>query len=151
MTRAALAVALLLAVVASPVAGVVAPVAAATPDGSSETAAASQADAVRITGFAAPDEAARGERISVTATVENTGDRTTSVIDYTYDVALYDADGNELQGSGMSASAVGSELGPGERTDVTLTPMFDGSPEDVARYELSLTCEGSLADGVYCG
>lgn len=120
MTRAALAVALLLAVVASPVAGVVAPVAAATPDGSSETAAASQADAVRITGFAAPDEAARGERISVTATVENTGDREANVT-VTY----------RIDGVGRASAA--RTLAPGETATV----------------RLHATVQRSLAPGTY--
>lgn len=107
MTRTAIVLAILLAVAGV---AVVAPAAAASP----ATAGSAQADAVRITGFDAPDEAARGDRIEVTATVENTGDeQADAMVTYRID--------------GVLRASAARTLAPGETATVTLYPTIQRS------------------------
>jgi len=87
---------------------------------------------------------------SVTPTVENTGDQQAELDNYEYDITLYDANDIDITPGDTFASR-GDELSPGESGTVQVEVSFlnaeSASPEDIARYELSISCDGS---GSYC-
>ena len=90
---------------------------------------------------------------SVTVTLENTGDERTSAMNYTYALALFDDAGDELDRVVGNNANLGAGMGPGQQGTVIVTPQFyEGGPEDVARYELTVDCSGREGDerGVYC-
>ena len=90
---------------------------------------------------------------SVTVTLENTGDQRTNAMNYSYTLALFDGDGNELGTVTANKANLGSGMAAGQQGSVIATPQFyDGEPSDVARYELTVDCS-EVADedrGVYC-
>ena len=87
---------------------------------------------------------------AVTPTVENTGDQRADLGDYEYDLELFDADDIEIT-PGDPWTTGGEELSPGDSGTVLVQVSFlnaeGASPDDVARYELSVSCGGS---GSYC-
>jgi len=90
---------------------------------------------------------------SVTVTLENLGDERTSAMDYTYTLALFDDADEELDRVVGNKANLGAGMGPGQQGTVIVTPQFyEGGPEDVARYELTVDCTGREGDerGVYC-
>jgi len=90
---------------------------------------------------------------SVTVTLENTGDQRTSAMNYTYTLALFDGDGNELGTVVANKANLGARMTAGQQGSVIATAQFyDGEPSDVARYELTIDCseEESEDRGVYC-
>lgn len=87
-------------------------------------------------------------------TVENTGDQQTAVDEYTYRVTLRDDSGSELYSGfarGLFPNDQPTEIASGETTTfiVSAEPPEEGDPDEVASYEVSITCEIG-ADGVYC-
>jgi hypothetical protein len=97
-------------------------------------------------------ESQASDVFSVTVTLENTGDQRTSAMDYTYTLALFDGDGNELGTVVANKANLGAGMGAGQQGSVIATPQFyDGEPGDVARYELTIDCSEEGDDrGVYC-
>jgi hypothetical protein len=90
---------------------------------------------------------------SVTVTLENTGDQRTSAMNYTYTLALFDGDGNELGTVAANKANLGARMAAGQQGSVIATPQFyDGEPGDVARYKLTVDCseEDGEDRGVYC-
>lgn len=88
-------------------------------------------------------------RFPVTVTVRNNGDQETNAEEYVYDYAVFDAGGSDITG-GTSATADNPTIAPGETTEVLLTVIVDGDPDDVASYEVTLNCDSTFAEGVYC-
>ena len=90
---------------------------------------------------------------SVTVTLENTGDQRTSAMNYTYTLALFDGDGNELGTVVANKANLGAGMAAGQQGSVIATAQFyDGEPSDVARYELTVDCSAVEGEdrGVYC-
>lgn len=88
---------------------------------------------------------------SVLLTVDNTGDQATDLSEYTYEIHLYDDAGNDITPA-KRATRNWDEPGPGASGEITVQGLFgdsDHSPDDVARYEITLTCDG-FDEGVYC-
>jgi archaellum component FlaG (FlaF/FlaG flagellin family) len=118
-----------------------------------EPATTGQAVVNEVDGFAVRYHAGepRTDSYAVLASIENTGGQTTEITNYDVSVRLYDADGTAVHSAGIVVWNASGELAPGEQRQITVEDTLqDGvAPEDVARYELRLTC-GGHADGVYC-
>jgi hypothetical protein len=98
-------------------------------------------------------ESQASDVFSVTITLENTGDQRTSAMDYTYTLALFDSDGNELGTVVANKANLGAGMSAGQQGTVIATAQFyDGEPSDVARYELTIDCSDEEGEdrGVYC-
>lgn len=116
-----------------------------SPGGSNQTIE-SEVEGLEITD--ASSEVSQGT-FRVTLTVENTGGEDTGILDYSYRLTLYDGDGAGLSFRGVSAANVDGFLDD-DTGRVRLEPAeLEGSPEDVARYDARIVCDG-FADGVYC-
>jgi len=91
----------------------------------------------------------------VNITVENNGDQQTDIGEYTYHLTPYDADGNDVGDDMQGTGSLGAtDVSPGERVSFQIYRPLDVDPSEVARYEVTLTCEspetGFADDGVYC-
>ena len=98
-------------------------------------------------------ESQASDVFSVTVTLENTGDQRTSAMNYTYTLALFDSDGNELGTVVANKANLGAGMGAGQQGSVIATAQFyDGEPGDIARYELTVDCSEVEGEdrGVYC-
>lgn len=105
-------------------------------------------DGLEITGWVVQDVE---DQFQVSVTIRNTGDRTTDIFNYEYGLALYGNDGTEIStDGGGSGSTNDTEIAPGQRASINVFQSVDGSPEDVERFEISLSCDGPFVDGVYC-
>jgi len=51
--------------------------------------------------------------------------------------------------SGKSSSG-GTTIASGEEAGLSVIQGVDGSPDDVAEYEIILNCEGFSVEGAYC-
>lgn len=107
----------------------------------------SDVDGIEITSGEYTDTGVQG-RFPVTVTLQNTGDQETNVEEYDFDYTVYDSGQGDIAG-GSSTSADEPTVAPGESTDVLLTTIVDGDPEDVTSYKVVLSCT-SLSSGVYC-
>lgn len=98
------------------------------------------------------EQAERG--FVVTATVANNGDQTADLMEYGYDLVLYDASGAEidpLSRGVATASFGGSEVGPGEEGDIDLQHNLSKYEPEVADYDVSINCGDFTADDpAYC-
>ncbi|ELZ13708.1 hypothetical protein C479_02646 [Halovivax asiaticus JCM 14624] len=86
---------------------------------------------------------------SLIVTVENTGEQEIDLLGYTYSLSLYDASGSVIS-EGASTRSLEYGVSAGEIGAVETWSGNGAMAENVARYELSLTCDGMFADGVYC-
>jgi len=89
---------------------------------------------------------------AVTPTVRNTGDQETNLGDYQYEIRLYSEEDIDIT-PGSTWKANPETVQPGETGTILLQVSFisaEGvSPEDVDRYEVTLSCGGDNA-GTYC-
>lgn len=89
---------------------------------------------------------------AVTPTVRNTGDQETNLGDYQYEIRLYSAEDIDIT-PGNTWKANAQTVAPGETGTILLQVSFISSdsvsPEDVDRYEVTLSC-GEDSDGDYC-
>lgn len=115
----------------------------------------SSVDGLTVTGQR--HELVRGQQhddvhFAVTVTVSNTGDQEVDLQDYQYDLTLYSPDGIDIT-PGQTFTANPDTVPPGETGTVLVQVSFihaEGvSPEDVDRYEVTLSC-GSGSSGSYC-
>lgn len=93
--------------------------------------------------------------LRIEVTLQNTGDKVTSAINYSYQYSLFDASDTELNvwGVGKGSTQFRSRMEPGQHGSVMTSPRIrNGDPADVARYELTVNCSGEDFDdqGVYC-
>ncbi|OLZ42162.1 hypothetical protein A6E15_14815 [Natrinema saccharevitans] len=87
----------------------------------------------------------------VVVTVRNNGDRTTNLVEYGYELVLYDAEGTELARSGTGRETTNeTKATPGETATIDVSALSTDYSPAIARYEVSLTCQGAFVDGVYC-
>ena len=86
---------------------------------------------------------------AVDVTLENTGGQETALMEYSYQLTLYDDAGNDLGAMTGAGSMGGDSVAPGETGTLTLWDGSDNNPDDVARYEVSVECDG-FDEGVYC-
>jgi hypothetical protein len=107
----------------------------------------SEVDELELTDSRYTDTGIEG-RYPVTVTVANNGDQETNVEAYSYDYTVSDESGNDLT-SGTSSTAENPTVAPGETTEILLTAIVDGDPEDVASYTVRMSC-GSFGEGAYC-
>lgn len=108
---------------------------------------------VAVDGLSVADWSAEpsDDELRVTVTVENVGDQTTDAFSYNYELALYDSSETDITGDpGATGSMSDTEVSPGEQTTINVYYGVDGTPEDVASYEISLNCDGPFSDGSYC-
>ena len=89
------------------------------------------------------------ESFQVTATVRNSGNETTGLIDYDFSLALYDDSGSEIPTSGILARSTAGDIGSGETGELRLDITGMDNPDAVSTYEISVTCD-TFSDGVYC-
>ena len=89
---------------------------------------------------------------AVTLTVRNTGDQEASLEDYEYEIRLYSPEDIEIT-PGNTWAINPDTVAPGETGTILLQVSFISSesvsPEDVDRYEVTLSCGGDGA-GSYC-
>ncbi len=90
------------------------------------------------------------DEVVVVTTVRNTGERTTDIFNYNYELALYDADGAEMGTNNGFGSSTDTEVAPGESATINVSKSVEGAAGGVARAEVSLTCDGMFAEGAYC-
>jgi hypothetical protein len=80
---------------------------------------------------------------AVTATVENIGDQSVNLGDYTYEITLLSPEDIDIT-PGNTWAARPDEVAPGETGTVLLQVSFISAegvdPEDVDRYEVTLSC-----------
>lgn len=84
----------------------------------------------------------------VTVTIRNTGSESTPLIDYGYELMMYDGDGSPLARGGINARS-SHRVDSGATGEVPLSSTGLSDPEAVERYEISLECD-AFSDGVYC-
>jgi hypothetical protein len=84
--------------------------------------------------------------------LENVGEKTTDVTNYSYSAEVRNDAGEIMSSSGGSWSPEDSfsgEVSPGETITVQFIPILDGDPENAAEYTLTLECT-DFWDGSYC-
>jgi len=107
-------------------------------------------DVISTEAYEAVDFGMAGEgAFLLLVTVENTGSEKTETLGPTYELSLFDANGSELN-DGWNAQAFHRELAPGETGTFVTWGSWGTMADDVARYELAVNCDGTLADGPYC-
>ncbi|MEF8907246.1 MAG: hypothetical protein V5A13_05240 [Haloarculaceae archaeon] len=115
----------------------------------------SSVDGLTITGQR--HELVRGQQhddvhFAVTVTVRNAGQQEVNLENYEYDLTLYSPDGIDIT-PGQTWKANPDTVPPGETGTVLVQVSFisaEGvSPEDVDRYEATLSC-GTGSSGSYC-
>jgi hypothetical protein len=93
-----------------------------------------------------------GENFSVRVTVVNTGDQETDIMEYGYQLTVFDGADEDISTSTTSYGTTNETTAPpGESATLTASRQVDGSPDDVARFELVVSCDSAFAEGVYCG
>jgi len=116
--------------------------------GGSMGSATSTVEGLTIT---AAETSTTASSFKVLVTIENTGGKTTDLFNYGYELLFFDAEGTDLSTRNPTrGSTEGTEIGPGESTTMNVHAPVNGDPEDVARYEFTLSCEGAFISGVYC-
>ena len=91
------------------------------------------------------------DQLEVAITVRNSGEETTHPRDYTYDLTLYDDSCTVLEIPGVTQYGVSPDLEPGDTGALFITPTrAEFSVDEIAAYEVSVSCSGSFAEGVYC-
>lgn len=117
------------------------------PDG---TVVENAVNGLEITGW---ETDRQGRWFLMNLSIENTGDRTTSLHEYNYDFTLYDENGTELL-PGSTGARGAPEVAPGEVAEHTLYARITKHYPDVASIDFTLNCEGffedETAEGVYC-
>lgn len=115
----------------------------------------STVDALSITGQTqelVPGRQHEDIHLAVTPTVQNTGDQETDLGDYEYEIRLFSEEDIDIT-PGNTWKANPETVPPGEEGTVLVQVSFisaEGvSPEDVDRYELTLSCSEDN-DGPYC-
>ncbi|WP_248517475.1 hypothetical protein [Salinarchaeum laminariae] len=88
---------------------------------------------------------ASGGQYSITVNLRNTGGEETSVLDFAYDVTLYDESGSEIQTMG-SAAANRDGFYNGDTGTVEIMPQLEAEASAVDRFELTVRCD----EGPYC-
>ena|GEM_PF-7104655 len=86
--------------------------------------------------------------VAFITTIRNTGSSDTNLMQYNYEMTLYDSDGNVIDGNGGFSQ--GDDVPAGESGTIRI---FQGSLDDadaVARAEVITNCDGLTSDGVYC-
>lgn len=115
----------------------------------------SSVDGLTITGF--ETDLRRGQQhddvhFAVTPTIENAGDQEVNLENYQYEIRLFSPEGVDIT-PGNTWAVRADTLAPGERGTVLLQVSFISAegvdPEDVDRYEVTLSCGGD-ATGSYC-
>lgn len=121
-----------------------------TSDGGTGLAASasSDVDGLAVEGTTVTDS---GDQFAVDVTLQNTGEQTTDIFDYGYELTVYDGNGAEITGNGSGQGSINdTEIEPGESATITVRTDVDGSVDAVARYELVVNCSGMFVEGVYC-
>lgn len=91
------------------------------------------------------------EHYAVLLTISNAGDSRTDLSEYSYEFIVYDDAGTDITPRGL-AKMNWDEPAAGASGEITLQHQFrqsSHSPADVARYEITLSCD-TFDDGVYC-
>lgn len=110
--------------------------------------ARSDVDGLAVEGTAVTDS---GDQFGVDVTLRNTGDQTTDIFDYGYELTVYDGSGAEITGNGSGQGSINdTEIATDETATITVRTDVDGSVDAVARYELVVNCSGMFVEGVYC-
>lgn len=92
-----------------------------------------------------------GEQLELAIAVRNSGDQTTHPRDYTYDLTVYDDSCTVLEIPGVTQYGVSPDLEPGDAGTLFITPTrSEFSLDEIAAYEVSVSCSGPFAEGVYC-
>jgi hypothetical protein len=92
-----------------------------------------------------------GESFEVLITVMNTGDQTTHAQDYTYDLTVYDDSCTVLEIPGVNQYGISQDMAPGDTGRLFIAPTSsEFSLDNIAAFEVSVSCAASFADGVYC-
>jgi hypothetical protein len=106
-----------------------------------------------VSGLAVGDLARQGgneDEFAVVTTVQNTGEQTTDVFEYNYELALYDADGAEMGTNTGFGSTGDTEVAPGESATINVSKSVENDVDDVVRAAVTLDCDGTFAEGTYC-
>lgn len=82
--------------------------------------------------------------------VENTGEQMADLDNYDFTVVPYNEDDNDVTGEGGETEHDDTMLPAGETTEVEVKVGTTGSPSDVERYEIRVTCSESAESPVYC-
>lgn len=115
----------------------------------------SSVEQLAVTGF--QTELRRGQQhedihFAVTPTIENTGDQQVTLGDYQYEIRLFSAEDIDIT-PGNTWTARADDVPPGETGTILLQVSFISEegvdPEDVDRYEVSLSCDSGNS-GSYC-
>jgi len=92
-----------------------------------------------------------GEILEIQITVTNTGDETTHARDYTYDLTVYDDSCTVLEIPGVTQYGISQDMEPGDSASLFITPTrSEFSLDQISAFEVSVSCSGSFAEGVYC-
>jgi hypothetical protein len=92
-----------------------------------------------------------GDQLELAITVSNSGDQTTHPRDYTYDLTVYDDTCTVLEIPGVTQYGVSPDLEPGDTGSLFITPTrSEFSVDQIAAYEVTVSCSGPFAEGVYC-
>ncbi|WP_276250665.1 hypothetical protein [Haloarcula rara] len=102
----------------------------------------------------APDGVTPPERsFVVSLIIENSGDSETDPTGYDEELRLFDESDTNITPKLTSVQPADIELAPGEQRQLAVSGVFEEdseyAPDDVTRYELSLTCT-QFSDGTYC-
>ncbi|RXK51320.1 hypothetical protein [Halorientalis pallida] len=89
-------------------------------------------------------------KVVIVTTVRNAGEQTTDIVEYSYDLVLFDADGAEMGTNTGFGTTGDTEVAPGEAATINVSKSVEGDVSAVARAEVTLSCEGMFAEGVYC-
>jgi hypothetical protein len=95
------------------------------------------------------NEGGGDRRVSVSATVRNTGEQTVDVYNYEWVLSAFDGDGNDISdGETGFGTDEGATVGAGETMAVFANRIINGSKEDMARLKLGVRC--TEGNGKYC-
>ena len=114
----------------------------------------SSVDGLTVTDHEAVSQCSGIDRpFGVTVTVVNSGDRQIETLtDYEFALTLFAGDGTEITPRLTTTHTTDGDLDPGDRSELVIARgrwEGDTAPEDVVRYELSLSCDRS-EDTTYC-
>ncbi|AGN01491.1 hypothetical protein L593_07730 [Salinarchaeum sp. Harcht-Bsk1] len=101
-----------------------------------------EVDGIEVTDATAESS---GGRYSIMVTLRNTGGEDTSVLDFGYDVTLYDSSGSEIETMG-TAAANRDGFYDGNPGKVEIIPQMQSEASAVDSFELTIRCE----EGPYC-
>lgn len=116
--------------------------------GSQEGSGESLVEGLVIDGLERVDQ---DDRVSVATTVRNDGEQTTDIFEYAYELTLFDEAGTDVTDGGTNfGTTAETEIASGDTATINVSSTPASSVDDVASYEVTLSCEGPFVEGTYC-